>query len=57
MKPQTRQTALGVAGLTIVFTVALTEGFNGRVATAYAMAVVGLIAPETLEGLQIWSRP
>jgi len=54
MKSETRQTLIGVAGLTVVFTVALLEGFNGRVASAYAVAVVALVAPETLDKVVPW---
>jgi len=45
---------IGVAGLTVVFSVALLEGFNGRVASAYAVAVLALIAPETLDRVIPW---
>jgi len=55
MKSQTRQTLIGVAGLTIVMVVALHEGFNGRVTAAYFMAVVGLVSPEALDRLDLSS--
>jgi len=56
MKPETRQTLIGVAGLTVVFVVALTEGFNGRVTMTYAVAVVALISPQALEDLSPWFK-
>lgn len=46
-----RQTALGMVGLTIVQLVALHEGFNGAVTMAYFIAVLALMAPETLDRL------
>jgi len=51
MKSDTRQTVLGLVGLTAVQLVALHEGFNGRVATAYFISVIALVAPETLDQL------
>lgn len=51
MNGETRQTALGVGGLTIVYVVALMEGFDGTVATTYAIAVIGLISPSVLDRL------
>jgi hypothetical protein len=49
MKSKTRQTLIGVTGLTVVMAVALSEGFNGRVTLAYFAAVVAIVAPEALE--------
>jgi len=49
MKTDTRQTLIGVAGLTVVMVVALSEGFNGRVTAAYFGAVVALISPQALD--------
>jgi hypothetical protein len=51
METETRQTLIGVTGLTIVFSVALHEGFNGSVAIAYSIAILALIAPDTLEAI------
>lgn len=51
MKNSLRQTFLGVVALTAVMLVALTEGFNGRVTTAYFISVIALVAPETLDSL------
>jgi len=51
MKPDTRQTLIGVIGLTVVEVVALTRGFNGPVTVAYFVGVVGLVAPKALEDL------
>jgi hypothetical protein len=48
MDPDVRQTLIGVTGLTIVFTMALYEGFNGRVTVTYAIAVIALAAPQAL---------
>jgi len=53
MNPETRQTLIGVFGLTIVMIVALTEGFNGRVTAAYFAAIVALISPKALDQLPI----
>lgn len=53
MKPKTRQTFIGVTGLTAVMVMALHEGFNGRVTAAYFVAVVAIIAPEVVEELPI----
>jgi len=56
MNPETQQTIVGVLGLTVVFAVALLEGYNGRVTTAYAVAVMALVAPETLDKLPFTLR-
>lgn len=53
MKSETRQTLIGVTGLTIVMTVALLEGFNGRVTGAYFAAVIALVSPEALERWEV----
>lgn len=53
MRPETRQTLIGVVGLTVVFSVALTEGYNGRVAVAYGLAVIAITSPEALSHLPI----
>ena len=47
----TRQTVLGLAALSVVMLVALTEGYNGRVTMAYFVSVLALVAPETLDRL------
>ena len=49
MKSETRQTLIGVTGLTVVMAVALHEGFNGRVTMAYFAAVIAIVAPEMFE--------
>lgn len=49
MNPETRQTLIGVTGLSIVESVALLEGFNGLVLTAYMGAVIALISPQALQ--------
>jgi len=51
MEAETRQTLIGVVGLTVVMVVALTEGFNGRVTVAYMVSVIALVAPKTLSEL------
>jgi hypothetical protein len=51
MNPETRQTFIGVTGLTIVETVALLEGFDGAVLSAYFVAIIALVAPQALEQL------
>jgi len=54
MKPQTRQTMIAVVGLTAVEIVALTEGMNGRVLTAYFVAILAVTVPETLDKVLPW---
>jgi len=49
MNTDTRQTLIGVGGLTVVMIVALIEGFNGRVTMTYIVAVVGLVSPQALD--------
>lgn len=51
MYPETRQTLIGVVGMTVTEIVALAEGFNGMVLTAYLVAVVALVAPEAVDKL------
>lgn len=53
MDSDTRQTLIGVAGLTVVMLMALSEGVNGRVTVSYILAVVGLISPQALEKLPV----
>lgn len=56
MKPQTRQTLIGVGGQVIILTVALMEGFNGTM-TATGVVTIALTAiPELAEHLPLWSR-
>lgn len=54
MKAETRQTLIGVSGLTVVMAVALHEGFDGRVTLAYFAAIVAIVAPEALERLPVF---
>jgi hypothetical protein len=54
MKSETRQTLIGVGGLSLVMAVALHEGFNGRVTLAYIAAVIAIVAPEALDKLPIF---
>jgi hypothetical protein len=49
MNAETRQTLIGVVGLSLVEAVALLEGFNGVVLTAYFAAVIALVSPKALE--------
>lgn len=51
MNPETRQTLIGVVGMTAVQLMALWEGFNGRVTAVYFVSVVGVIAPQALDSL------
>ena len=51
MNPESRQTLLGVFGLTAVMLVALNEGFNGHVTVSYFAAVIALITPQALDKL------
>jgi len=55
MNPDTRQTLIGVSGLTAVMLMALYEGFNGRVTTVYFMAVTAQTAPAALDKFGPWS--
>jgi hypothetical protein len=55
MKSQTRQTLIGVTGLTAVMIVALLQGFNGEVTAVYFAAVVALVSPEALDRLKLAS--
>lgn len=51
MESQTRQTLIGVAGVTLVMIMALSQGVNGQVTAAYFAAVLGLVSPEALDRL------
>lgn len=51
MNPETRQTLIGVVGLTLVELMAIHEGFNGRVMMSYFLAVVALISPQAMDRL------
>jgi hypothetical protein len=51
MKAQTRQTFIGVAGVTLVMIMALSQDVNGQVTAAYFAAVLGLVSPEALDRL------
>jgi hypothetical protein len=53
MNPETRQTLIGVAGLTVVEVTALMEGYNGRVATVYFISVLGMVAPQAIDQLPV----
>jgi len=57
MESDTRQTLLGVAGLTAVMIVALLEGFNGRVTVAYFVSMLAMITPEALSQLDVSLGP
>lgn len=57
MTPETRQTLIGVTGMTIIMVVALLEGFNGRVTMAYFLGVVAQVAPEAVEYVPFLRRP
>jgi len=51
MKAGTRQTLIACIGLTLVEIVALLEGFDGQVTTAYFAAILAVVAPEALDQL------
>jgi hypothetical protein len=53
MNADTRQTLIGVAGMTIMAVAALVEGYNGRVTAAYLVGVVALISPQALEQTEL----
>jgi hypothetical protein len=55
MKSKTRQTLIGVTGLTVVMVVALLQGYNGEVTAVYFAAVIGLVSPEALDRLDLSS--
>jgi len=55
MNADTRQTLIGVTGMTIMALTALTEGYNGTVATAYFVAVIGLVSPQALDRINLSS--
>lgn len=54
MKPETRQTLIGVCGIVAVEIVAIHEGFNGAVFASSMVSIVALVAPEALDKLP-WS--
>lgn len=51
MDPSLRQTVIGVTSLTVVMLVALDQGFNSELTIAYFIAVIAIVAPETLDRL------
>jgi len=53
VQTDTRQTLIGVAGLSAVMLMALSEGVNGRVTITYIVAVVGIVSPKALEQLPV----
>jgi len=55
MNADTRQTLIGVTGMTIMALTALLEGYNGTVATAYFVAVIGLVSPQALDRVNLSS--
>jgi len=56
MNADTRQTLIGVTGMTIMALTALLEGYNGTVATAYFVAVIGLVSPQALDRVNLSRR-
>jgi len=55
MNADTRQTLIGVTGMTIMAVTALLEGYNGTVASAYLLAVIGLVSPQALDRINLSS--
>jgi len=55
MNADTRQTLIGVTGMTIMAVAALVEGYNGTVTTAYFLAVLGIISPQALDRINLSS--
>jgi len=55
MNADTRQTLIGVTGMTIMAVTALLEGYNGRVTAAYLIAVVGIVSPQALDQINLSS--
>lgn len=55
MNADTRQTLIGVTGMTIMAVAALIEGYNGTVTAAYLVAVVGLVSPQALDRINLSS--
>jgi hypothetical protein len=56
MNPETRQTLIGVIGLSIVMAVALLQGAGAEVTIAYFAAVVALVSPQAAEDIPLWSN-
>jgi hypothetical protein len=54
MQPKTRQTLIGVFGLSSVVVVSLHEGYNGRITATYVVAVLIILVPEAREELLTW---
>jgi hypothetical protein len=55
MDADTRQTLIGVTGLTIMAVVALLEDYNGAVTASYLVAVVALVSPQALDRINLSS--
>lgn len=54
MQPKTRQTLIGVLGLSSVVVVSLLEGYNGRITATFIVAVLIILVPEAREELLPW---
>lgn len=48
MNPETRQTLIGVTGMTFMMVAANSQGFNAAATVAYLAAVVIQVSPEVL---------
>jgi len=55
MNADTRQTLIGVTGMTIMAVTALMEGYNGRVTAAYLIGVIGIVSPQALDRINLSS--
>jgi len=55
MNADTRQTLIGVTGMTIMAVTALMEGYNGRVTAAYLIGVIGIVSPQALDRINLLS--
>jgi hypothetical protein len=51
MKPDTRQTSIGVVCITIISGVAVGQGLNGSLTAVALLCIVALITPEALDKL------
>jgi len=53
MNPDTRQTLIGVLGISFVTVVGISQGLNGVLSTTALLAIVGLVSPQVLDRLPV----
>jgi len=56
MNPDTRQTLIGVLGITAVTVVGISQGLNGVLSTTALLAIVGLVSPQVLDRLPVGGK-